>query len=61
MVCKWLTQQGTSLNRINIIVRPDNKKKGSYYLGALNFELKQGEKMLGEVKYIDIDYPTILL
>lgn len=60
IVCKWLTQQGASLNRINIIVRPDNKKKGSYYLGALNFELKQGEKMPGEVKYIDIDYPTIL-
>ena len=61
IVCKWLTQQGSGLNRMNIIIRPDKKKNGRYYLGVLDFALKQGEKMPGEVKYIDIDYPTIIV
>lgn len=58
VVCKWLTQQGASLNRLSLLFRPDEKNKNIYRAGAFNFALKPGESMPGEVKYLDIEYPT---
>lgn len=58
VVCKWLSQQGASLKRLNILIRPDEKNKNVYRSGALYFTLSQGASLPGEVKYIDIEYPT---
>ena len=60
MICKWLTEQGICLNKINILIEPMTDDSARLKIMPFNFSMKEGVNMPSEVKYIYTEYPTVI-
>lgn len=60
LICKWMTEQGLCLNKINILIEPMDNDLTRLKVSPFNFCMKDGASMPSEVNYIYTEYPTII-